>query len=489
MIRPVRGRIATFVVAMVGVSTAVVVTLFIVQRATQPLGAGDLFWQLRTGQTILDTGVIPDTETYSYTVAGAPWNNHEWLYEAMLAAWHRATGWLGLRIGVLLLITATLLTVSWPWLRTGRLSFALLQVCIAVVLMAYKFMPAPQTLAMLMFFIGYRLFLREDLLTNRRRWLGLCLFMLLFGNLTAESLMFVPLLVADQLGRVWDQPSRWPKILVWLALPCALLTVSPPQSSILEYVLLRGQGVNAEFAHLWDSPLVISSFSQSLAWAIIAAYIALLGVRAWRARSIPRYAALGLTAVVGAMLFQRNLFLLLVPMEQMLFALSERDDRARQQRFATLAAAALLVSMAFNVQWQPMRSAVLLMPAYWERHISAVANPVGCLEALQDLPEGSRVFTKHLWASFLIDRARNTRVFVDGRNREYPLAIHRAAFQIERGGPEALRLLDDSRTQWVLADPGWLSRVRGSTWQMHGRSENCALFARKPRPDQQSDPG
>ena len=88
------------------------------------------------------------------------------------------------------------------------------------------------------------------------------------------------------------------------------------------------------------------------------------------------------------------------------------------------------------------------------------------------------MFTKHLWASFLIDRARNTRIFVDGRNREYPLAVHRAAFQIERGGPEALRLLDDSRTQWVLADPGWLSRVPQGSWQMQGRSENCALFAR-----------
>jgi hypothetical protein len=485
----VGGRIATFVVALVGVLTAVVVALFIVQRATQPLGAGDVFWQLRTGQTILDTRVIPDTETYSYTIAGAPWNNHEWLYEAALAAWHRATGWLGLRILVLLLITATLLTVSWPWLRRGRLSFALLQVCIALVLIAYKFMPAPQTVAMLMFFIGYRLFLREDLLTNARRWVGLCLFMLLFGNLTAESLMFIPFLFADQLGRVWDRPSRWPKIVVWLALPCVLLTVSPPQSSILEYVLLRGQSINAEFARLWEPPLVISSFSQSLGWAIIAGYVAFLGVRAWRARSIPRNAALGLTAVVGAMLFQRNLFLLLVPMEQMLFAWSERGARAEQQRFATLAAAALLASMAFYAKWQPMHSAVLLMPAYWERNISVVANPVGCLGAVQRLPEGSRVFTKHLWASFLIDRARNTRIFVDGRNREYPLAIHRAAFQIERGGPEALRLLDGSRTQWVLADPGWLSRVPQSTWQLQGRSENCALFARKPQPDQQSDPG
>ena len=473
-----RGSIATQVVTLVGVLTALVLTLFVAQRATRPLGAGDLFWQLRTGQTILETGVIPDTETYSYTVAGTPWNNHEWLYEAGLAAWHRATGWLGLRVLVLLLISATLLTVIWPWLRTRQLAFALLQACVAVALIAYKFMPAPQTLAMLMFFIGYRLFLRDDLLTDKRRWLGLCLFMLLFGNLTAESLMFVPFLFADQLGRVWNTPSRWPKTIVWLALPCALLTVSPPQSSILEYVLLRGQNVNAEFARLWESPLVISSFGQSLGWAIIAAYLTFLILVAWRTRSMPASAAVGLAAVVGAVLFQRNLFLLLLPMEQMLMAWSEQGSVARQQRFATLAAAALMASMAFQVKWQPARASALLMPTYWQHHISAVANPVGCLGAVQQLPEGSRVFTKHLWASFLIDRARNTRIFVDGRNREYPLALHRAAFQIERGGPEALRLLDDSRTQWVLADPGWLSRVPQGSWQMQGRSENCALFAR-----------
>lgn len=472
------GRLATVVTVLVGVCTALVLTLFVVQRSTRPLGAGDLYWQLRAGQTIIDTGVIPDTETYSYTNPGAPWNNHEWLYEAALAAWHRATGWLGLRFLVLILIGATVLAVIWPWLRTRKLCFALLQACVAIALIGYKIIPAPQTLAMLMFFVGYRLFLREDLLTDMRRWVGLCLFMLLFGNLTAESLMFVPFLFADQLARLWNQPRRWPRALVWLALPCALLTVSPPQSSILEYVLMRGQSVNAEFARLWEPPLVISSFGQSLGWAIIAGYVGFVGTRAWRARAFPRDAVIGITAVLGAVLFQRNLFLLLVPMEQMLLAWSRRETRKDPRPIAMLAAASLLAATCYTLNWLPRHGAVLAMPGYWKRHINPAANPVGCLGAVQQLPEGSRVFTNHLWASFLIDQARNTRIFVDGRNREYPLAVHRAAFQIERGGAEALRLLDASGTQWVLADPGWLSRVPDSLWQMQGRSENCALFAR-----------
>lgn len=471
-------RAAAAVVTSVGVLTALMLSLFVAQRATRPVGAGDVFWQLRTGQTILDTGAIPETDTYSYTIAGSPWNNHEWLYETALAAWHQRTGWLGVRIMVLLVIAATLFTVAWPWLRSRQLGLPLLQTSIAVVLIGYKIIPAPQTLAMWMLFLGYRAFLRDDLLTNRKRYAALCLFMIVFGNLTAESLMFIPFLFADQIGRAWDTPRRWPGMLVWLALPCVLLTVSPPESSILEYVLMRGQSINAEFARLWEPPLVISSLGWSLGWAIIASYVLFQGVRGRGDRWSVRDAAVGAAAVAGAMMYQRNLFLLIVPTEQMLLGWAQQDTRIGPRYAATLAAAALFLLSAYVTQWKPTNSTVLTMPAYWERHIDAYSNPVGCIGAVQRLPEGSRTFTKHLWASYLILQAPNTRIFVDGRNREYPLAVHRAAFQIERGGPEALRLLDVSSTQWVLADPAWLSRVPQGVWAMRGRSENCALFGR-----------
>ena len=480
----VGGRTGSIVALALGLATAALLLTFVVNRGTAPIGAGDVFWQLRAGQTILETRAIPDTETYSFTAAGTPWNNHQWLYEAVLAAWYRVAGWAGVRFLVLVLVTITLLVVIAPWLRRGRLGFALLQSCLAVILIGYKFIPAPQTLAMLMLLSGYRLFLREDLLSNVRRYAGLCLFMLLFGNLTAESLMFVPFLVADQLGRARKEPRRWPKVVLRLALPCALLLLTPPQSSILEYAMMRGQSVNAEFSRLWEPAIVITPFARHLAWTIIACYLPFVVVRVTRARGVGSDAAVGLTAVVGALLLQRNLFLLLIPIEHMLLAWAEREEaagpqsrRARSGQIAVLVACVLFASLAFSVRWSPASARVLFKPAYWQRHINPISNPVACLAAVQSLPEGSRVFTKHLWASYLIWQAPNVRIFVDGRNREYPEVVHRAAFQIERGGGEALLLLDRSGSEWVLADPGWISRIPSSRWRLHGQGHNCALFA------------
>jgi hypothetical protein len=44
-----------------------------------------------TGQTILCTGHIPRFDSYSYSAAGLPWYNHEWLSQVELALrCHRA---------------------------------------------------------------------------------------------------------------------------------------------------------------------------------------------------------------------------------------------------------------------------------------------------------------------------------------------------------------------------------------------------------------
>ncbi len=52
----------------------------------------DLWRHLLIGRTILATGHIPSHDVWSYTVAGFPMRNHEWLAEAMFAL---AYGWFG----------------------------------------------------------------------------------------------------------------------------------------------------------------------------------------------------------------------------------------------------------------------------------------------------------------------------------------------------------------------------------------------------------
>jgi hypothetical protein len=49
------------------------------RHATDP----DLWWHLRTGQWIVDTGHVPHVDPFSFTRAGQAWVSHEWLSEVV----------------------------------------------------------------------------------------------------------------------------------------------------------------------------------------------------------------------------------------------------------------------------------------------------------------------------------------------------------------------------------------------------------------------
>ena len=54
-------------------------------RAALIPAQNDSFWHLRAGADIWRTGHVPQVDSYSYTVAGAPpWPDHEWLWQAFV---------------------------------------------------------------------------------------------------------------------------------------------------------------------------------------------------------------------------------------------------------------------------------------------------------------------------------------------------------------------------------------------------------------------
>lgn len=56
------------------------------------LGEPDVWWQIRTGEFILENGYVPDTDVFSYTYAGDPWFNVKWGTEVIMAL---VTRWFG----------------------------------------------------------------------------------------------------------------------------------------------------------------------------------------------------------------------------------------------------------------------------------------------------------------------------------------------------------------------------------------------------------
>ena len=54
----------------------------------------DVWWHLRTGQLILQTGHVPRVDPYSFTRAGQRWIDHEWLSQILIYGLYRAGGWI-----------------------------------------------------------------------------------------------------------------------------------------------------------------------------------------------------------------------------------------------------------------------------------------------------------------------------------------------------------------------------------------------------------
>ncbi len=77
----------------------------------------DIWWHLKTGEVIWRGGQIPQVDLFSYTAPGAPWTNHEWLFEVIAWALFSAGG-----IATLTLLKGTLTAgIAWVAFRTFRI--------------------------------------------------------------------------------------------------------------------------------------------------------------------------------------------------------------------------------------------------------------------------------------------------------------------------------------------------------------------------------
>lgn len=66
--------------------------LFAVFICASPLVDPDLWWHLAAGREILQTGFVPRVEAWSWTLAGTPWVDFEWLGQLALATAFRTGG-------------------------------------------------------------------------------------------------------------------------------------------------------------------------------------------------------------------------------------------------------------------------------------------------------------------------------------------------------------------------------------------------------------
>jgi hypothetical protein len=252
------------------------------RNATDP----DVWWHLRTGQWIVDTGHIPHADPFSFTRAGHAWVSHEWLSEVVFYELWKHGGAAALIVFSAIITTAGFMLLYLRCLRwDGKRHWAAAVTAFGALTAAPSWGVRPQMFTFAM--ASLLLWLIEAGEDRPKLLLWIPPLFLLWLNLHAGFALGPALLLAYGTGLILETAvgsEPWSKTrpiflrVVFLIVAClALVPLNPSGAELYRYPFdtLRSSGMRS-FIGEWFSP----DFHQSLYQPFLLAWLLLLTVLA-----------------------------------------------------------------------------------------------------------------------------------------------------------------------------------------------------------------
>src|SRR5690349_6890841 len=417
----------------------------------------DLWWHLQTGQDIVTSHAIPQTDIYSFTKAGSEWITHEWLSEVVIYAIYRVSGWAGLLIAFSLFITAAFYLVYRRC--AGKPYVAAFAVLLAVAASSPLFGVRPQMITLLLAstFIALLTSYANDGKSRRLFWM--VPLMLLWVNLHAGYALGLGLiglyLISVAVDRKFD---LIPRLLMTLIACAAVVPLNPNGFRMFSYPLetLRSPSM-ATFIQEWASPnfhqpmfvplamflfllVAVLALSSKRLRASEVFLLCITGLAALRsARHIPIF------ALIAAPMFAQQVWELILARG---WELRLTAPQGSEPRTAALFAVLLLVAPAV-LDIALIKHFVTNQSAYEAKNYPQAA--VNFLES-KKLP--GPIYNRYGWGGYLIRRFHGVYpVYIDGRADVYGDQFMYEAFNTYDGGTGWFEPLDRLAIRTVLISP------------------------------------
>jgi hypothetical protein len=457
---------------------------------------GDTWWQLRAGQEMWLARRVLLHDTFSHTMNGAFWPNHEWLSQVVFYAVYAAGG-----LPLLTIVSATAVTAAWwlVWrLTPGSTRFKLLLTLSGIASASALWSPRPQVLSLVLLGVTITLLCHH-------RYIWLPLVFLLWANLHGAVVMGLLLLAAALIATGLENRKAFPS-LAFASVCCLLATLATPLGVTFwteipqSLARIRQLGIQE-----WAPPR-LTSLSLVPFWL---SAVALVGLMVARTRALSRdveacrrgyltVCASALALLPLAVTAQRNVppFLLLaVPA---IAALSWRGEdpvsvrtshRPRLNGAITAMAGVLVCGTVAYAYAKPID------------HMRWAPLPEASLTALRACR--GNLYNRYDEGGYLIWFAPDHKVFLDGRQDPYPVALVKAQVRVEMTGDfENVFQRYDIHCAYVPADSvvsvrlvraGWVPLFRDAHWAVladaSGRSAPRSTAYRNPALEPTSDRG
>jgi hypothetical protein len=470
-----------------------IVFLGLLAMSARPATDPDLWWHLRTGQLIVETGHVPHTDPFSFTRFGKPWVSHEWLSEIVLyELWSR------IGPGALIAFSAIVTTAGFLilyWRCPGSPHWAAALTVLGAVASAPSWGARPQMFTFA--FASLLLWLLEQGEDRPRFLLFIPPLFLLWLNLHAGFALGPALMFLYALGLIfecmagttpWQECRATVGRILAVTLAClALVPLNPSGAQLYRYPLntLRSSGMRAYIVE-WFSPDFHHWIYTPLLLIILLALIA-LGYSRRRVRGrmlLPLLftAAAALDAVRHIPIF----VLLATPVIASALPSSSGRELFRKPRGnfvwmqPSLYVAAVLLAFFAIVRWVDLTRD--------QQAQEATQFPKKAVDFLRTSHEPDHLFVHYAWGGYAIWRLGfEYHVFADGRADLYGDDLLRQAMEtIALRHPEWSRTLDRWNVQTVLIPPNSAlgqALLLDPQWRAGYRDTQAIVFVRVA-PDQ-----
>ena len=471
-------------------SAAVIVFILLFAMAARVSVDTDMWWHLRVGQQIFDSGEMIYADSFSYTFAGAAHRNHSGGAQLLMhAVWE-----LGGHVGMSLL-TAVLAVAGMYFLHRAGRGNIYMQAFVLVIGAAGAaafWSPRPQMFTFL--FASVLIFLLSDFKHNQRNrlwWIVplMWLWANAHGGFAIGYVFLAVFIVGELLNRAFglgDFPLAGIRQLVCASAVSAMLLVINPNGVGIYALPFETLGMPElrRFIQEWQPP----DFSHPFTWGWIALLVMVIAA-VWASRLkfdwtdwllVGGALALALTAgrnlslfVIAAVPVATRHFDSVLRANGWTFPLKTRESPGRACLNLLLVSLVALGALA-------KASAVADSDVVDDR-LSAVL-PVDAVNYLNGAALEGNMFNSYNWGGYLMFYARQHRVYIDGRTDLYAGFLNdyfRAAVGSKewRGEFEewdirfALIETDSGLARELSADDGWRTAYQDALASIFARAD------------------
>ena len=485
-------------------SLAVLVGVFVFV-STHPIRPQDFWWHMAVGRETVETGQIPGSDIYSYTMSGQPYPSYQmfWLMEVALYGIYRVGGAALVVFVHSLVITTAYWLVTWTGrLVTGSWRLAAFGALFAAALGLNDWNVRPQAVTFLLGALFLWVIVRYR---QQPGWGWLAVFpfgMLVWVNSHGTfplGLGLVGLWLADEAWqavlarRLRREPPAWHRLYapLWaMGLALAACLVNPRGLGILDYLkTLTGNAVVQNLVPEWAPPTFNTlGGTLFLGGLLLSAALLALSPRRptfFQLAAFLVFAALGLKTGRGMIWFGLVMGPILAEQLGALAAQFGWQPAAAQRvtgsaRLNQIFALALLGMAFIALPW--FKASLPLPPA--KAGLVSMETPVDATRVLLDIGLPTPLFHAMSFGSYLIWAAQpEYQVFVDGRIELFSLQVWQDYLAISGAQADWQARLDAYGVQTLLLSPTEqeaLVRVVevAPGWQLVYKDETAYLFTR-----------